>query len=1337
MRRWLIAAVLLLCFVVPNRAFSQVNAGIAGTVSDSSGALIPGVEVTAKNVNTGITDTRVTNETGSFVFPSLQPGTYTLSSALSGFQTNTYNNVVLGQGQQVRLNFTLQVAAAAQSVEVSVAADTILATTSASVGNVLPDKELSSIPLATRNVLDVLASTSGVVYTTNAFGAQVPNFGGTAVGSVNTTRDGLVTNDGRYNSSNGAYSAIFTSPDMVEEVRVSSNNIDPSLGRGAAQVQMRTRAGTNEFHGAGFYSNNNSFLNSQTYFNNLQGAAKNYANRNQYGGRLGGPIIKNKMFFFVLTDDQRYMGKITQNTVVLTDLAKQGIFRYDTSHRNGAVNSTQPSVDTNGNPLNPSAIRSFNLFSDVKDPNRTGIDPTFIAKYYLPNMPSPNNYQCTTTAGLAASDGLNTGCYQWLQPQNGSDGATGQSPNTNRNHLTARVDYAVNNKNKVTFTMTREKNWGVTGQTGLADLPAGGFGDVYRTPYFYTVQYTATISPTVLNEFRWGRKQDTWLGTSPLDKGCCLFGASESTRTAAAQALYNAYPQVDGSFLYPSNPTGSGLAYINNFGVASPRTTYSPFTQWSDTMSFTKGAHSLSVGGEIDFASSAAGNTGGTQTTRPLALLGINTGFPSSIATTQAYAAGLNTNDVTTANNILAVLSGSIQQLQEQFYINSPTAQGWTDYTKTIFFYRTQHENDWDLFFKDNWKATKNLTLIFGLRYDKYGVPYDSFGLAGRYTSKFGSGAAALFGCSGSSFAVTWQPGAGDCGSANPSLTSTEFVGKDSPQANKLVHPNDWNNLAPSLGFSWSVPKLRNTVLRGGYGINYSGAPDFLAYNSALGSFPGNSLNVTQTTFGSLGYLDLAKAVANQKSLFPLTTSGSVPFQPLPFNGNGSRTGTISGYADNWKTPYIQSFNFSIQRELTNTLTFDIGWVGNHALNLQQNHNINDVNVQENGLLTAFNAVRSGADNVPLMDALFKGANFGGSVGTVGVNGLTAAQALRRSTTTNSYFANGNVGGFANFVNTNQTLAPAPNNAKPGGLLLNAGLPQNFIVVSPQYGTVNLVDQWGFSTYHSVQAHVTKRTSHGVSGQFSYTFSKALGNDVVRDPRNLATSKTVLGVDRTHVIAGNWTYELPFGANHEFFANAPGWAQRVIGGWQLSSITSWQSGAPLSFTVGGTTAATSVNSLYYNATNTPDQVGPMPKGDLFKGPNYVSFFNNVTTQKAPAPAFGADATTLAGVFTNQVLVDGSGRVIMQNPNPGSVGTLSSNAPTIRGPGMLSFNAALTKSVRISEGKTFTLRADVVNVLNKPQWGTPNTNINGAIFGRITSVVGNVQRLVTLNARIDF
>ena len=132
------SAALLLCLSVPSHTFAQVNATVGGTVSDASGAPMPRVEVTAKNVNTGIASTSVTNDTGTYEFSSLQPGTYTITASVSGFKTSTVNNVAVGQGQQARLNFAMQVAAAGESVTVVAEGDTVLATTSASVGKFPP-----------------------------------------------------------------------------------------------------------------------------------------------------------------------------------------------------------------------------------------------------------------------------------------------------------------------------------------------------------------------------------------------------------------------------------------------------------------------------------------------------------------------------------------------------------------------------------------------------------------------------------------------------------------------------------------------------------------------------------------------------------------------------------------------------------------------------------------------------------------------------------------------------------------------------------------------------------------------------------------------------------------------------------------------------------------------------------------------------------------------------------------------------------------------------------------------------------------------------------------------
>ena len=198
---------LLLCLSVPTHTFAQVSAKVGGTVSDPSGAVIVMVTVSAKNNSTGIVSNTTTNASGAYDFSSLQPGTYTLTATISGFKSATYNNVELGQGQQVRLNFNMQVAAAGETVSVVAETDTVLATTSASVGGTLSMRDVSSLPVASRNVLDLVTLTPGVIGVQGTFtaaGQTVPVFAGTATGNVNTTRDGMTTNDGRYNNSNGA-----------------------------------------------------------------------------------------------------------------------------------------------------------------------------------------------------------------------------------------------------------------------------------------------------------------------------------------------------------------------------------------------------------------------------------------------------------------------------------------------------------------------------------------------------------------------------------------------------------------------------------------------------------------------------------------------------------------------------------------------------------------------------------------------------------------------------------------------------------------------------------------------------------------------------------------------------------------------------------------------------------------------------------------------------------------------------------------------------------------------------------------------------------------------------
>src|SRR5438477_3172418 len=244
----------LLCLLLSLNGFSQASeATVGGTVADATGALIPGVTVTATNTKTGITSTSVSNESGAYNFPALQPGTYKVSAELPGFKTQTFTDVQLGGAQQVRMNFVLQVGAAAgQSVDVTIAADTILATSSNSVGTVLPEYKVRDLPTIAGNVFNIVQNLPGVQKdSTGTFGLMA----GGRLGDVNTTRDGVNVNDGRYE--NGAWSSVYTSPDLVEEVKIIVAPVDAETSRGSGQVQMITRSGTNKYTGSLSWANHN------------------------------------------------------------------------------------------------------------------------------------------------------------------------------------------------------------------------------------------------------------------------------------------------------------------------------------------------------------------------------------------------------------------------------------------------------------------------------------------------------------------------------------------------------------------------------------------------------------------------------------------------------------------------------------------------------------------------------------------------------------------------------------------------------------------------------------------------------------------------------------------------------------------------------------------------------------------------------------------------------------------------------------------------------------------------------------------------------------------------
>lgn len=363
------------------------------------------------------------------------------------------------------------------------------------------------------------------------------------------------------------------------------------------------------------------------------------------------------------------------------------------------------------------------------------------------------------------------------------------------------------------------------------------------------------------------------------------------------------------------------------------------------------------------------------------------------------------------------------------------------------------------------------------------------------------------------------------------------------------------------------------------------------------------------------------------------------------------------------------------------------------------------------------------------------------------INGttVTGSASLRNNTIFKTFLANGSVGQFANTLNTSTTIT-----GQGGGLIRNGKLPENFVVANPQFNNVTLNGNPGNSTYHSMQLQVTKRLSHLFTSQTSYTWSRSIGeNDAdgtlnYLNGRNRQLNKSLLAFHRTHIIRSNGTFELPFGPNRPFLSSAPGWLSRIVERWQLGGIFSLTSGAPLNLTVGSTTAGTAPWNQFPNGP--PTIVGDFPKsaGKVTKGPNgVVNYFAGYQQVVDPARAGVTSLQALQGSFSNYAIADSSGKVLLVNPSPGTIGSLGQR--WVEGPRNLGLDMNLLKRVKIAETKEFEVRVDAINVLNHPNFATPtnafgatntaNLNINSTTFGRLVNAQGN--RTFVLNARVSF
>jgi hypothetical protein len=659
--------VLLSILLLPAHLGAQaVSSRLEGLVQDSSRAVIPGASVAAVNQATGLRSETRTNESGRFIFTSLTPGNYTASVEHPGFKTTVVRGIVLEIGDARTLDLTLAAGDVSDSVTVTSEAAEVDETT-VTLGAVVLNRQAVDLPLNGRDPMMLFYLEQGTNPLDRIASSQQQ------VGSVN----GLPTNTSSVkveglNSSNSGYDYSPAHPSMavpqeaVGEYRVSTSSDMADAGRGSgAQVKVLIKSGTNEFHGSLFEFNRNTDYNANDFFANKNGLSRAVLQRNQFGGSMGGPIRKNKTFFFATAEWQRQISASIENRVVYTSTLRSGIFRYLI----GGTNSGSI-VNAQGSPTVPaSQIGTINLAT--VDPTRLGLDTTYFPKL-LSLMPLPNNY--------ALGDGLNTGGYTY-----------NSSNPDNYYQVLFKVDHEINANNRLAMS----------GSLGIENAPQAKLEDGI-SPEGYTerrrgfsVRLTSILTPHMTNELSVGANDRT--AKRPIINDVAFPGVMGNGQQTPA-----------GNIQFAGLGTGSSLTGGTNGNldiIRSPQVNPAVNKGFQDEATWVKGNHTIYFGGE--FWWETMNRSVGTQQYPVLSTANASNpanipALPGLSSTDRAFAAQL-TNDVT----------GTIGSITQTFYLNNKT--GYSPYQQE---YEEMRKFETAEFVQDIWKATPRLTVNAGVRWE-------------------------------------------------------------------------------------------------------------------------------------------------------------------------------------------------------------------------------------------------------------------------------------------------------------------------------------------------------------------------------------------------------------------------------------------------------------------------------------------------------------------------------------------------------------------------------------------------------------------------------------------
>jgi len=1217
-----------------------------------------------------------TNEKGEYALPSMPSGTFRVMVTKAGFKTETKTDVEMAAGVAATVNFRLELGQTNETVMVQAGAEIVQAT-SAEVSSTITGRQINELPTATRNGMELFTMLPGT-QTTTSYRSSTVN--GLPLESINVTIDGLGTNDNWLKSQDGFFSYIMPSVDSLEEVTLSTSagGVD-STAQGGAQLKFVTRGGTNQFHGGVVWQHRNTFFDSNYYFNNINGLPRDIIKLNQGNVHVGGPIKKDKIFFFVNYEIYRLPSSSTFSRTILPPSGWNGNFQYKES--NGTLNTVNLFTLAQQASANlPANVRTF----------RANIDP-IVGQTLTQIWSLVQNGNLQTNV---PTNDYNRDTYRY-----------GVSSSQARDFFTTRLDYNLTQKHHFSGVFNYDKYLGTPDILNSVVPVYAGTGTVLGSNtlagqnsrrFEGTVTLRSTLTSRLTNELR--------LGASG---GTVLF-----------------YDAVGSDALY-----SEWKGFVPSFGYFGPVTTTTgvsrrnaPLKDLSETLSWVKGAHQFSFGGT--FTSVATWQQSIGSETLPGMNFGIATGDPAITGNTAWFTPanfpGITSSDLSNAESMYAGLTGRVSSLSQQVVENENTHQ----YAHAPAIDRN-HQREFGWFAQDTWRIAPSLTATIGARVE-YQLPFVN--VNGTYTQV---GLAGVWGLSG--IGHLFSPG-NETG-VTPVFNS--ISGHNAYSSPPVLLPS--LGLAYSLhsGGGFLSRILMGThsgaaVLRGGFAIS-SLRPGGYNFTGIWGSNKGLFYNTSVDPNNYPQYFGPAGGVWLSDSSFPAQPNPAAPQFPL----SAAFTDSVNDFDPHLKMGYVASWNIGYQRELTRDTVVEVRYTGNHGVHEWRQLNLNEVNIFENGFLQeaeiAMNnlAIANGVSLAQLpYTASLKSNNYGNQ-GLPGQQNLKILQTALGSTccndsTTATYLAQNRLGTLANSIATNATRLNA---------MIAAGYPSNFFQVNPTVGNggAYLMTNWGSSYYDALQVELRRRLSRGLSVQGSYVWGHTLADGALTSSSDLSQPTTLrnLRLDRIpttydirQAIKANWIYELPFGQGRAFFSSGHNaFVRKAAEGWEIAGTTRIQAGQPsaLSASRGYINSGTGEGVVLHNIT--PQQLQSMVGVNKTTGSNGIGILYDLPL----SIIHNSEAAFNQGSFT----LDPSQPYIGPQTNPGQLGYLY----FLRGPWQKHLDVSVLKRTRIKERVTVEARAQALNVMNITNFYLGSNSVNGTSFGQITSAFRDTSNAVDPGGRI--